>query len=636
MDVTESLQTNKSNIYKFTGHIERQFEFICNLQLERADLWRRFVEQFKEHSDSDTGWRGEYWGKMMRGACFVYSATKSQKLYNVLVESVNDILTAQEDNGRISSYPIDMEFKAWDLWSRKYVILGLEYFLEINEDHVLSQKIITSIKAQADYIIGKIGYAKDGKIPINTATKHWRGLNSSSILEPFVYLYNITKEQRYLDFAEYIVKEGGTSIANIFNLAYNDKLYPYQYPVTKAYEMMSCFEGLLEYYKVTKNEYCKTAVVNFANKILESDFTIIGGCGCTHELFDHSTVRQANTTNGDTGQETCVTVTLMKLMYKLACLTGERKYIDAFEISFYNAYLGAINTNKVIEPTLMQERPELKFEALPFDSYSPLTAGTRGNAIGGFRVMRDGYYYGCCACIGAAGLGMFAKAMLLQSNEGFVFNLFANVKIKSKTPKGKDVVFVVDTEYPKNGSVKIKIDCVEEEFSIKIRIPYWSTITQINGMVYSNKEEYIILSDSWKTGDEIIIDFDMRTRAIKPIPYGSQIIMTNVVWGQDVITPKYDEEDTKAKNHIALQTGPIILAQENRLGYSVDDPIEIKVDDEGIVNTVQPDIDTAPYEHIIELKVPLENSKEMTVTDYASAGKTFNKESKMAAWMLTV
>jgi DUF1680 family protein len=94
--------------------------------------------------------------------------------------------------------------------------------------------------------------------------------------------------------------------------------------------MISCFEGLIEYYRVTGIEKYKEAIVRFADKVLESDFTIIGCSGCTHELFDHSTVRQANTNNGRIQQETCVTVTLMKFMYQLTCMTGDPKYVDAF------------------------------------------------------------------------------------------------------------------------------------------------------------------------------------------------------------------------------------------------------------------------------------------------------------------
>ncbi len=48
-----------------------------------------------------------------------------------------------------------------------------------------------------------------------------------------------------------------------------------------------------------------------------------------------------------------------------------------------------------------------------------------------------------------------------------------------------------------------------------------------------------------------------------------------------------------------------------------------------------PESDIAPYEHIIEVLVPLADGTKMTVTDYASAGKLWTDESKMAAWMLT-
>ena len=65
---------------------------------------------------------------------------------------------------------------------------------------------------QIDYIISKIGPKEDGKKPITSATRHWRGLNSSSILEPVVRLYSITGKKSYFDFAEYIVNEGGMDI----------------------------------------------------------------------------------------------------------------------------------------------------------------------------------------------------------------------------------------------------------------------------------------------------------------------------------------------------------------------------------------------------------------------------------------
>ena len=44
---------------------------------------------------------------------------------------------------------------------------------------------------------------------------------------------------------------------------------------------------------------------------------------------------------------------------------------------------------------------------------------------------------------------------------------------------------------------------------------------------------------------------------------------------------------------------------------------------------------TAPYKNIVEVDVPLKNGGNMKLTDYASAGKLWNDESKMAVWMLT-
>lgn len=630
-------ETNKKNVMRYHGIIEESVQYIEEFQLLRTDLWKRFVQQFKEDADYEAGWRGEYWGKMMRGACFVYAYSQNPQLYEVLTETILDILSAQEENGRISSYGIHHEFDGWDIWSRKYVLLGMQYFLEICKNDELAKKIVDSMCRQLDYIISKIGNKEEGKIPITKATRHWRGLNSSSLLEPVVRLYNITKEQKYFDFATYIVECGGTDVVNVFELAYKDQFYPYQYPVTKAYEMTSCFEGLLEYYRVTGIEKYKVSIINYANKILESDFTIIGCCGCTHELFDHSTVRQANTTNGSEMQETCVTVTLMKFFYQLTLLTGDMKYVDAFETSLYNAYLGSINTEQVIEPRMLEECPDCNFEALPFDSYSPLTAGTRGNKIGGLKVMSDNHYYGCCACIGAVGLGLVPKMALLTTKQGFAMNLFIDGYMQTVTPLGNKVVFKTKTNYPVDGKVSITIDIAEQEsFEMLIRIPKWSKQTKlsVNGEIVEIGAGYTSIDRMWLSGDSIDLDLDMRTEAIYPIPYGHQVLMNEVIWGANYVIPTYDEEDPIAKNHLALRRGPIILAQENRLGYSVDEPVEIQMEQDGYVQTTIPEKEIAPYEHILELEVPLTDGSKMHVTDYASAGKLWTEESKMAAWML--
>lgn len=628
-----------SNSYKYKGFVDEAFDFIQQFQLLDPALWHRFVNQFREEdADYESGWRGEYWGKMMRGACFVYSYTKSNELYDILKTTVQEMMDSAEEDGRISSYARSHEFDAWDMWARKYVMLGMQYFYEICTDEKFKAQIVESMCRQADCIIANVGRKEDGKKPIGTCTHHWRGVNSASILEPMVRLYSLTKAQKYFDFAQYIVDSGVCDVENLFKLALADELKPYQYPVTKAYELTSCFEGLLEFYRITGTEWYKEAIINYANSILETDFTVIGCCGCTHELFDHSTVRQANTDNGIIMQETCVTVTLMKFFYQLNLLTADPKYADAFETSFYNAYLGSVNTEKVIEPMIKREHPDWAIEPLPFDSYSPLTAGTRGNGIGGLKLMSDNHYYGCCACIGAAGIGLVPKMQLLSTENGFTMNMYINGSISTTAPDGGKVELLTETEYPRLGDIKITVSTDESrEFALSLRIPAWSEQTSLKvcGKKVKITDGYTTINRVWNNGDTIELTLDMRTRAMFPISYGTQVLMNKVIWGYNMIVPTFDREDEIAHKHIALRRGPIMLAQENRLGYSVDKPIEVALTPDGYVDVSFPKKNVAPYKCIVEVEVPLAGGKKMHVTDYASAGKLWTEESKMAVWMLT-
>ena len=637
---TDVLYADYRNNFQYTGFVDDAIHYIESFQLMNRTLWKRFVTQFVQHTDVENGWRGEYWGKMMRGAALTYSYTKSEELYRILSETVQDMIDAEDETGRISSYPLNKELNAWDLWCRKYVLLGMQYFLEICHDQDLTMRIVHSMCRQVDYLMTKLGDIGEKKIPITKASGTWRGLNSSSILEPVVRLYNITGEKKYFDFATHIVNCGGTSVSNIFELAYQDQLLPYQYPVTKAYEMTSCFEGLLEYYRITGIEKYKIAVINFANRILESDFTVIGSAGCTHELFDHSLVRQANTTNGAIQQETCVTVTLMKFFYQMTLITGDSKYVDAFEISMYNAYFGSINTEKIDEKAaLLKKNAACVVEPLPFDSYSPLTADFRGHNghIGGLKFMPDQHYYGCCACIGAAGNGLIPKMHLLLGKDRLAMNLYINGTIDTFTPNRQPLTICTAAEYPKNGEIKVTLkNLAEERFTLALRNPAWShsTTVSVNGVPTQVCDNYILIDRVWTEGDTITIHLDMRTQAVRPCTYGTDILMNTVVWSEDYIIPTFDREDPLAKHHVALRRGPIMLAQENRLGYCVDDPIEVTIDTDGYVDVVLTS-QKAPYPCIVEAFVPLTNGKQMLVTDYASAGKLWNEESKMAVWMLT-
>lgn len=625
---------DKKRTSHYHGRVDDMIRFVEKAQLLDRSLWKRFVDQFREEdADGDGGWRGEYWGKMMRGACLTYQYTRNPELYEILTETVKDMMTAQRDDGRISTYAADHERTSWDLWCRKYVLLGMEYFIEICDDQELIGQLIDSMCRQLDAIMEKIG---EGKQRITEASGMYRGLNSSSILEPVVKLYRLTGRKEYLDFAEHIITCGGTTICNIFQLAYEDQLYPYQYPVTKAYELMSCFEGLMEYYEVTGTEWCRKAVVRFADKLLESDLTLIGSLGCTHEFLDHATNTQADKTDEPLMQETCVTVTLMKFLYRLTLLTGEMKYVDAFERAMYNAYFGAINTKMQMCSMVQREFPEVILEPLPFDSYSPLTSGSRGKGVGGFKVMSDNHHYGCCACIGSAGNGLIPKIAALKSEDGIALNLFIPGTISMETPTGQELLLKVDTNYPSEGKITLSLKLEkEEEFHLYLRNPEWSADTKlwVNGEAVAAGENRMDLNRCWKNGDTVELELELRIKEVTPVLYGHDILTNKEIWDQDYMIPVYRRQDEKAADRRAFVWGPITLAVDASLDWKSEAPTPILVNGDGTVDALSSKSgELCPYPHLVAKKLPLKEGGAVTMVDYGSAGKVWREDQPIAVW----
>ena len=601
---TDTLFQLPTGSFSYTGYFDESAKLIQNNHLTDSSIWKLFVDQYRYEGDAKTlAWRGEFWGKMMRGAVYTYEYTQDSKLYDTLVETVKDMLSAQQEDGRYSSYNRDVEFDGWDLWGRKYVLLGFQYFLDICKCPNLRQKIVDAMCSCADYIMKYVGLEQEGKKLITKCSRAWFGLNSASILEPFVRLYNITKRKEYFDFAEYIVGTGGVSEGNVFEMAYEDKLNPYEYITNKAYEMMSCFEGLLEFYRVTGIEKYKTAVINFAKRVIASDITIIGSSGCTHELFDNSSLNQLNTKYGNVVQETCVTVTWMKYCNQLLSITADPIFADQLELSAYNAMAGAVNSYNI---------KNINY-GLPFDSYSPLLYSMRARTCAGFMIM-DGRVYGCCAAIGAAGTGIIPLSSAMLSKDGLYMNLYIPGVIRAQTPLGNEFTLNVDTEYPKNGSIKITLggNCAEEML-LAFRIPSYSKMSTISINGSAPKEVssgYTAVNRAWKTGDIVEINLDVRVR-----------------------TFRCEGVDGSGKYHVALYKGPVVLARDARLGEKIDTVVDIKEDENGFVDALESD--SADFPTNLEYKIPMKDGNFITMIDYASAGKTWDRDSVMTAWLAT-
>lgn len=590
--------------FEFDDVLSGEIAKIRKIQLLDRDLWKKLVDIFRrDNADGEFGtWKCEYWGKMMRGACFVYKTapTPDDELYSVLEETVRDLLTTQDELGRICTYTVENEFTGWDIWGRKYVMLGLIYFLGICRDGELYDTVLTALTAHADYITEKIGHGEDQR-EIAACSGAWDGLNSCSILEPFVLLFNLTKEPRYLEFSEYIASFGGTLHENYFKIALENKTPIASYGQPKAYEMISCFDGLAELSKITGNEDYRQAVINFADRLLKEETTVIGCLGCDSECLNHASVMQSDggfiPTMEFKGedihimQETCVTVTWMKFLWQLWRMTGDAKYMDAFEISMYNAMSAALKDE--IDPN------ENGGIILPVHSYNPLRHDIRSEIVGGQQLITENSLYGCCVCISSAGFALDTLAAAGHDSNGTIYlNLYRNGRITLG-----DAVLDIKTAYPLSGSVNITVSSSEGEKNLALRIPEWAgqSDVAVNGDTRTVRSGYCELAVS--KGDTITIELPMDVRFMTPDD------------AADVPTGRDD--------YICVRRGPIVFALDDT---DENEPtVNIHTDTDAVLAKNA----NIPCRYALTVKTA--DGRNVTLVDYRSAGQV--RGHKSSAWI---
>lgn len=450
------------------------------------------VEPFR-HREETSQWQSEFWGKWFTSAVLAYRYHPKPSLKLKLQQAVTGLIATQTSDGYIGNYAEKARLKEWDIWGRKYCMLGLLDYYDLTKD----SKSLNAAKKMADNLIKDLDKA-DGII----VTKgNYRGMAASSILEPICQLYRATKNKKYLDFAEKIVTQwerpdgpqliskASVDVARRFPKP--DNWYSFEQG-QKAYEMMSCYEGLLELYRITGKPEYRAAVESTWQNIYSKEINLAGS-GASSEMWFGGKDLQTNPIHHY--QETCVTVTWIKLCHQLFRLTGEAKYADAAEQSFYNALLGSMST-----------------DGHDWAKYTPLS-GQRLPGSG-----QCGMALNCCVASGPRALFNFPAHMVMKSEKGISVNYYAAGDFKTTTPTGKTFELTQQTSYPKEGFVKISLSLAKPEtFAINLRIPYWSLRKRLllNGSPIAEvKAGYQTITRSWKNGDVIELELDMRGRVV--------------------------------------------------------------------------------------------------------------------------
>lgn len=553
------------------------------------DHWNKGVVPYAAMVDFFRNGRGQFalgemWGKAVRSGCMFYRYTADPELKEILSQTVKDLLSTVRPNGSISCVPPEKQpdGPGGDLWERKYVLLGLDRYYDLVE---ADPAVLRAMTDQADCIIDQVG--EPPKVPITSLGWSPNHIESSTLLEPFMRLYNRTGEKRYLDFARYIVSTGGSEGYDIFRQAY-DNVPPHEMggPYPKAYEMMSMFEGAVEYYRVTGDEYVRRSFMNLYDNIRRNEITIVGNGGGDQpyhpavmgEGWDHTAVEQ---TNPDITRmmETCVGVTWMKFCSQILRLTGDPSAVDEIEKYIYNGLLGAMKPSGD------------GFSYVNLFNGEKVTNYGWGTTFGSLPVT-------CCNLNGPMGLAYIPFVAVMESDRGPVVNLYNAARAELSTPQGDSLSLRIETDFPLSDRVLVRVDPhAASLFTLSLRIPSWSerTVVKVNGKKVRSVEPgaYLSLERIWKPGDRVELVFDMRCRLLDA-PRGS---------------------NRAGDSFQALVWGPIVLARDENIDPDYDEPVRVVAGKDRVVRVkrVAPTLASTR----LEFEVPTDDGP-IRMTDYAS------------------
>ena len=604
----------------------------------------KLVDLFRERTKN--GWHTEFWGKYMHAAVPFWRYTGSKELGERIAASVRAVIALQEPDGYIGNYaPEDRYTRGWDVWGTKYTLMGLMHYYDAvasRESKVESQRTqdpgprtqdadpnpsadeaLEAAKRLCDCLIAARG--PEGHLgPDLRLTGMYGGMPSLSVLEPVVWLYRRTKEERYLAFADHIVRQmtefpDGPQFVKLAGVPVADRRFgeinPFhawnpEHALTKAYEMMSCHQGLIDYVEArsTKDEVRSTkdlgprtqdlldAAIATARNIAETEINVAGGASAGEHWF-HGADQQWRHISWL--QETCVVTTWMRLCEKLRSVTGDPFWSEQLEKTFYNVYLASLNS-----------------ECDTFACYTPLM----GSRAPGHHHLR--LHTNCCNANGPRGWLCVLHRAFTAEGDAATFDFYMSGLAEAAIPAlGETARFRLYTLYPREGSVTLT--CVSEkplDFTLRLRIPSFAdgATVEINDEkadVSAPAGGYCELRRTWRNGDRIVLTL--------PMPVRMHVL----------------------HDHVAFTRGSVCLARDSRFGDgALDEEVRdwaVTADDLAGFRVTRAD-DPAMFMAVTGF-LPMGSHYEdkdqechpraVQFTDYASAGNEWSPANRYRVWL---
>ncbi len=487
------------------------------------------MHNFRVAAGMETGEHGGFvfqdsdFAKFLEAAAYVFAYSSDPELEKAVDEAIGIVCKAQREDGYLDTY---------------YIINGLDRrFTNLRDNHELycfghmleaaiayyeatgKDKLLLAMKRYADLLDRLFG----------PGPHQMKGYPGHEVAEmALVRLYRLTGEKRYLNLAKFFIDQRGQSPLYFEQEAakdpkgfrWKDTPYGYQYyqagkPVREqtaaeghAVRAVYLYSGMADVARETRDEGLLHATLGLWDSMVNRRMYVTGGIGSSDIgeafTFDY------DLPNDTAYAETCASIGLVFLAKRLLGIHPKGEYADVMEQALYN---GVISGMSLDGTRFFYVNP---LEVLP-------EACEKNPGYSHVKPERQ-KWFGCACCPPnlarlVASIGTYAYGF---SERAVYVHLYMGGEGNAKVG-GTDVQFTVDTAYPWNGRVTMRLEPKEEcGFTLAMRIPAWCGhfTLSVNGQSVSPDvlDGYALLDRRWRQGDTVVLDMDMPVRLVAAHP----------------------------------------------------------------------------------------------------------------------
>ncbi|MDR1974454.1 MAG: glycoside hydrolase family 127 protein [Bacteroidales bacterium] len=438
------------------------------------------------NSETQSNW----WDGYIRNAFFAGDKTHIEKIKKYVAK----ILSTQDEDGYLGIYDEDLRYKFdtangenGELWSKATLYRGLIAYYEFTGD----TNVFEAVRRGVDNVMEN--YRINASHPFGVKKSSaglCHGLVFTDILD---WLYQQTGKSTYLDYALFLYKDYSSHELSepdiqLYNILYlKDDLKGHG---VHTYEhirplLLACY--------ASDSPELKAALQIYLDKIKEVT-TVTGGAVGDEWIFG----RKADMTN--TGYEYCSLHELLDSYTEIVKKTGDVRYADDIENTFFNAAAGARHPKKSAIAYCKTDNSYQMTGGLNF-SFAPNHKQTRYKYSPAHQDVAV-----CCVPNAGRITPYYIQNMWLRDKDGFVALLFGGCELNTIFDN-KKISIKETTDYPATSKITFDISVATPvSFALKIRKPSWMKEFIINS-AYKETENYIILEKKWAGDTSIVIEW---------------------------------------------------------------------------------------------------------------------------------